>query len=83
MSTYDRARYLRYKEKQIPTQIACNKKWVARQPEEYKDYMRAIVRKSAAKHYQNNKEQILAYKKRYSAMKKEIMSMMNLYNIYE
>ena len=79
MSTYDRAVYLKYKK----SHIASNKKWEAKQPEEYKDYMRAIVRKSVAKHYEKNKEQILAYKKRYMCMKKEIQGLMNLYAIYE
>ena len=79
MSTYDREVYLKYKK----SHIAANKKWQKKQPEEYQDYMRAIVRKSVAKHYENNKVQILAYKKRYTGMKKEIQSLMNLYAIYE
>ncbi len=79
MSTYDRARYLKYKQ----TQINANHKWQAKQGEEYQEYVRAIVRKSVAKHYENNKEQILAYKKRYTGIKKEIQSLMNLYAIYE
>lgn len=79
MSTYDRAKYLKYKK----TQIEANHRWQAKQPEEYQEYLRAIVRKSTAKHYENNREKILAYKKRYTGMKKEIQSLMNLYAVYE
>jgi uncharacterized membrane protein len=83
MSTYDRAKYLKNKDKLIPAQIASNKLWLARQPPEYKDYVRAVCRKAALKHYENNREKILAYKKRYFNMKKEIQGIMNLYAIYE
>ena len=63
--------------------IASVRKWEAKQPAEYKDYIRAIVRKSVAKHYENNKEKILAYKKKTNCIKREIQSLMNLYEIYE
>ena len=78
-SSLKRAKYLKYKDKHI----ASNKKWEAKQPEEYKDYVRAICRKAALKHYENNREKILAYKKRHFNMKKEIQGIMNLYDIYE
>ena len=79
MSTYDRAKYFKNKQ----SQIKANHKWQAKQGEEYQEYLKTLVRNSVAKHYENNKTYILAYKKRYGNMKKEIQSLMNLYGIYE
>ena len=59
------------------------RRWEAKQPAEYKDYIRTIVRKSVAKHYDTNRDKILAYKKRFNSNKREIQSLMNLYAIYE
>ena len=71
--------YQKYKKTIIDNLV----KWKRNQPDSYKEYCRPIVRKSVAKHYTNNRDKILAYKKHCYSMKKEIALIMNLYAIYE
>ena len=73
--------YQKYKE----TILRVKAQWVKNQPhDEFREYMRPIVRKSVAKHYINNKAKILEYKKQHYQKKKALkLEVARLFGMYD
>jgi hypothetical protein len=63
--------------------IIANNKWRAKQGDEFKDYLRGLIRTSTQKHYYKNQDKISDYKKQHYQWKKEVARLMNLYSVYE
>jgi hypothetical protein len=73
--------YQKYKE----TILRVKAQWVKNQPhDEFREYMRPIVRKSVKKHYENNKAKILEYKRQHyqkkKALKEEAFRLFGMYD---